>query len=75
MPTTIYPVNGDYVQLLDTKENPSENFTLVEKWIGEIGYNLFLIDDNDGESFAITRCEKLDTEARNGWQQVLTETA
>ena len=63
---TIYPVNGDYVQLLDIKKNPSENFTLVEKWTAELGYNLFLIEDESGESFAITRCESLDTDARNG---------
>lgn len=73
----IEPQPGDYVQLLDAKGKPSENFTLVSLVTAECldVQSLFLIEDSDGESFAITRAEELDTERRHAWQQVITATS
>ena len=68
----IYPKTGDYVQLLDSKGKPSENHTSVNLFLGELGMGLYLIRDDDGESFAVTRCENLDNQLRNGWREVIT---
>lgn len=65
------PQKGDYVQLLDSHNNPCENFTLVDSWDFELGYNLFIIEDQSGQDFAVARCEDFDTDLQNGWQQVI----
>lgn len=71
----VAPRKGDYVQLLDEDLMPCENFTYVDKWTGELGCKLFLIEDFRGESIAVTRCHELDSVHRTAWQEVATATA
>jgi hypothetical protein len=75
-PTCInYPVDGDYIQLLDAQGKPSENHARVSRVLGEFGQALFLVEDQTGESLAITRLQEFDTDSRQAWQEVITATA
>jgi hypothetical protein len=69
------PKDGDYVQLLDENLEPCENFTYASKWVSELGYQLFLIEDFRGEWLTVTRDERFDDGDRKGWQEVATATA
>ena len=69
------PKLNDYVQLLDSDNNPCEAFTYIDKWQFKPGDGLYIISDTNGEDFAVARCPELDTDIYNGWQQVITATA
>ena len=73
------PFTTDYVQLLDSENQPSENFTLVVETKHALDNGVFIISNLDGEDFAVIRCEELDTNVsglypRKGWQQVVLQT-
>jgi len=67
------PQAGDYIQLLNGANEPCENHAEVDRWTAELGINLFLVEDVQGESFAVTRLEEYDNDRRNAWQQVITD--
>ena len=73
---TEQPEHGDYVQLIDhSTGKPCENFTYVDKWLAELGCQLFLISDYQGEDFTIARYSDFDNDFRKAWQEVITATA
>ena len=69
------PKENDFVQLLDTEGNPSENHTSVSKLLGTLGEQLFLIEDNLGETLAVCRLPEFDTNSRKAFQEVITAVA
>ena len=71
----VFPSSGDYVQLLDENNKLSENFTLIKSWDFDLIFDLFVITDIQGETFAVARDYDLDTDLRKGWQQIITATA
>jgi len=60
----IYPKQGDYVKM------EGENFTIVQTWLFDLFCDLFVIRDNQGEDWLITRNKNYDTNLQNGWELV-----
>ena len=68
------PRNGDYVQLLDADNKPSENFAHVDRWTAYTDWlneEYYQVLTEQGEAFNVVRLSGLDTDERQAWQQFI----
>lgn len=68
----IQPLENDYVQLLDAQDQPSENHTRVSRLLGEPAPDMYLIEDQSGEVYVVSRLPEQDTALRRAWRQMIT---
>jgi len=68
----MHPLPGDYMQLLDADNKPSENHAEVFMCSNYDQPEPWIVETMNGESYTVTRLPELDNNIRRAWRQVVT---